>query len=55
MCRLYSTVHVLVGTPGRIRDLADKGACDLSKVTVCALDEVSAGALRGVPCVGAWA
>jgi ATP-dependent RNA helicase DDX6/DHH1 len=39
--RLYSPVHVLVGTPGRIRDLASKGAADLSNVTVVALDEVS--------------
>lgn len=30
--RLYSTVHVVVGTPGRIHDLAEKGIADLSQV-----------------------
>jgi ATP-dependent RNA helicase DDX6/DHH1 len=37
--RLMGGVHVLVGTPGRIRDLADKRACDLSKASFIALDE----------------
>jgi ATP-dependent RNA helicase DDX6/DHH1 len=32
-------VHVLVGTVGRIRDLASKGAADLRKCTFVALDE----------------
>jgi len=32
-------VHVLVGTVGRIYDLASKGACDLSHVTTLVLDE----------------
>lgn len=30
--RLYSPVHIVVGTPGRIHDLADKGIADLSQV-----------------------
>ncbi len=30
--RLYSPVHIVVGTPGRIHDLADKKIADLSQV-----------------------
>lgn len=37
--RLYSPVHVLVGTPGRIHDLADKGIADLSKCHMFVMDE----------------
>jgi len=37
--RLYNPVHILVGTPGRILDLADKGVADLSKVSLMILDE----------------
>jgi ATP-dependent RNA helicase DDX6/DHH1 len=37
--RLMNPVHVLVGTPGRIRDLASKGACDLRQAGFLALDE----------------
>jgi ATP-dependent RNA helicase DDX6/DHH1 len=37
--RLMNPVHVLVGTPGRIRDLASKGACDLRHAAFLALDE----------------
>lgn len=45
--RLMNTVHVLVGTPGRILDLATNnnnaqgggGACDLSKCTYIVFDE----------------
>ena len=37
--RLMNPVHVLVGTPGRIRDLASKGACDLRQAAFIALDE----------------
>lgn len=37
--RLYSTVHVLVATPGRILDLANKGVADLSKCMIMVLDE----------------
>jgi len=37
--RLYSTVHILVATPGRVLDLANKGCCDLSKCQTMILDE----------------
>lgn len=37
--RLNSTVHVLVGTPGRVADLANKGVADLSNVTMFVMDE----------------
>jgi len=37
--RLYSTVHILVGTPGRILDLANKGVADLSRCGITILDE----------------
>lgn len=38
--RLMNPVHVLVGTPGRVRDLANKrGIADLSKCTTFVLDE----------------
>merc|ERR1719331_2436186 len=37
--RLYNTVHVLVATPGRVLDLANKGVCDLSKCRYVVMDE----------------
>lgn len=37
--RLSEAVHVLVGTPGRILDLAGKGVADLSKCTIFVMDE----------------
>ena len=37
--RLYSPVHILVGTPGRIVDLAEKKIADLSNVNLLVLDE----------------
>jgi len=37
--RLMGRVHVLVGTPGRILDLASKNACDLKHASFIALDE----------------
>lgn len=37
--RLSQTVHVLVGTPGRILDLAGKGIADLSKCSTYVMDE----------------
>jgi len=37
--RLYSPVHIVVGTPGRIHDLADKKIADLSKVKTVVMDE----------------
>jgi ATP-dependent RNA helicase DDX6/DHH1 len=37
--RLYSPVHIVVGTPGRIHDLADKDIADLSHVKTIVMDE----------------
>jgi ATP-dependent RNA helicase DDX6/DHH1 len=37
--RLSETVHVLVGTPGRILDLTGKGVADLSECPVFVMDE----------------
>mmetsp|Transcript_15527 Transcript_15527/g.48822 ORF Transcript_15527/g.48822 Transcript_15527/m.48822 type:complete len:464 (+) Transcript_15527:163-1554(+) len=37
--RLYSTVHVIVATPGRILDLANKGMAQLGKCNIAVMDE----------------
>ncbi|CAA7017373.1 unnamed protein product [Microthlaspi erraticum] len=37
--RLYQPVHLLVGTPGRILDLAKKGVCVLKDCSVLVMDE----------------
>eukprot|EP01122_Echinamoeba_exundans_P008244 TRINITY_DN26_c2_g1_i1.p1 TRINITY_DN26_c2_g1~~TRINITY_DN26_c2_g1_i1.p1 ORF type:complete len:569 (+),score=170.68 TRINITY_DN26_c2_g1_i1:120-1826(+) len=37
--RLYKDVHIVVGTPGRILDLASKGVCKLDKCFYCVMDE----------------
>jgi len=37
--RLYNTVHILVATPGRVLDLANKGVADLSKCMTQVMDE----------------
>jgi ATP-dependent RNA helicase DDX6/DHH1 len=37
--RLYSPVHIMVATPGRIHDLAEKGLADLSKCSTLVMDE----------------
>lgn len=37
--RLYNTVHILVGTPGRILDLANKRVANLSACSMVVLDE----------------
>jgi len=37
--RFYKTVHILVGTPGRILDLASKEVADLSKASILVMDE----------------
>lgn len=39
--RLYQPVHLLVGTPGRILDLARKGICVLKDCSMLVMDEVS--------------
>ena len=38
--RLSQTVHVVVGTPGRILDLATKHVADLTQCKMLILDEV---------------
>lgn len=38
--RLNQTVHTVVGTPGRILDLASKGECKLDGCNLLVLDEV---------------
>lgn len=37
--RLYNPVHILVGTPGRVLDLAEKGVADLSHCAMFVMDE----------------
>mmetsp|Transcript_22486 Transcript_22486/g.69644 ORF Transcript_22486/g.69644 Transcript_22486/m.69644 type:complete len:422 (-) Transcript_22486:2295-3560(-) len=37
--RLYNTVHIIVATPGRILDLADKGVARLNRCTTVVMDE----------------
>lgn len=39
--RLYQPVHLLVGTPGRVLDLANKGVCNLRECSMLVMDEVS--------------
>ncbi len=41
--RLYQPVHLLVGTPGRVLDLANKGVCNLRECAMLVMDEVRAG------------
>jgi len=37
--RLYNPVHIVVGTPGRIHDLAEKNIADISKCKMLVMDE----------------
>eukprot|EP01128_Nolandella_sp_AFSM9_P004993 TRINITY_DN2356_c0_g1_i1.p1 TRINITY_DN2356_c0_g1~~TRINITY_DN2356_c0_g1_i1.p1 ORF type:complete len:410 (-),score=112.64 TRINITY_DN2356_c0_g1_i1:248-1477(-) len=37
--RLENPVHILVATPGRIKDLADRGIAKLGEVTIVTMDE----------------
>eukprot|EP01087_Luapelamoeba_hula_P001906 TRINITY_DN116_c5_g1_i1.p1 TRINITY_DN116_c5_g1~~TRINITY_DN116_c5_g1_i1.p1 ORF type:complete len:493 (+),score=86.29 TRINITY_DN116_c5_g1_i1:138-1616(+) len=37
--RLYNTVHIMVATPGRVLDLANKGLADLSRCSLLVMDE----------------
>lgn len=39
--RLHNVVHIVVATPGRVLDLADKGICKLSSCKVLVMDEVT--------------
>ena len=40
--RLYNTVHVVVATPGRILDLANKGVAKMHNCKILGMDEVIA-------------
>ncbi|WPT13437.1 DEAD-box ATP-dependent RNA helicase 6 [Picochlorum sp. SENEW3] len=37
--RLGATVHVVVATPGRVLDLAEKGVCKLNQCSIAVMDE----------------
>ena len=37
--RLYNTVHLLIGTPGRLLDLAQKGVANMSECKMICMDE----------------
>jgi len=37
--RLYNTVHIIIATPGRLRDMAQKGVANLSQCGCICLDE----------------
>lgn len=37
--RLYNVVHIMVGTPGRVLDLANKNVCNLNDCAMLAMDE----------------
>jgi len=37
--RLYNTVHIIIATPGRLRDMAQKGVANLSQCSCICLDE----------------
>lgn len=39
--RLYNTVHIIVATPGRILDLANKGVAKLQSCKILGMDEVN--------------
>ena len=39
--RLNATVHIVVGTPGRVLDLTEKGICKLGRAHTLVMDEVS--------------
>ena len=38
--RLNATVHIVVGTPGRVLDLSEKGVCKLGRAHTLVMDEV---------------
>jgi ATP-dependent RNA helicase DDX6/DHH1 len=37
--RLYNTVHIIIATPGRLLDMAQKGIASMAHCAVCCLDE----------------
>lgn len=52
--RLYQPVHLLVGTPGRIIDLAKKGVCILKDCSMLVMDEVDASYLNSISSFDGW-
>lgn len=44
--RLYNVVHILVGTPGRVLDLADKGIANLKECNTLIMDEARLAIMR---------
>lgn len=53
--RLNATVHIVVGTPGRVLDLTEKGVCKLGRAHTLVMDEVRrrvGGALWGAQPAG---
>ena len=53
--RLHNPVHIIVATPGRILDLADKRVAKLGTCRVLVMDEVSAaGPLALTLSIGLW-
>ena len=52
--RLYNTVHIIVATPGRVLDMAEKGVAKLDACHIICLDEAEPGrALQRAGCVAA--
>lgn len=52
--RLSETVHILVGTPGRVLDMSSKGIADLSECPTFIMDEADkllSPEFTGMPCV----
>jgi translation initiation factor 4A len=45
---LQSGVHIVVGTPGRVLDLVQRGALDATHIKVFVLDEADEMLSRGV-------
>lgn len=48
--RMYQTVHIVVATPGRVLDLANKGVAKLNNCHTFVMDEVQFGVLQLVVC-----
>jgi ATP-dependent RNA helicase DDX6/DHH1 len=44
--RLYTTIHIIVATPGRILDLANKGLAKFNNCRCLVMDEVSLAVRR---------
>lgn len=44
--RLDEPVHIVVATPGRIKDLAERGVAKLDQVTIVTMDEVRSSSVH---------